>query len=157
MDVNNHAYTHKKAKVLTDKMDCIIGKQYQLRDIVWYAGREVLPFRKILIGCRIGLTGTLWSSTKANAEMDTWDRIIPCSRTGWALGNGKQFYRKGPGDTDEQQVRMNQKCTLATKKVNFILGCITKGVDSKSREVISLLHSAFVKLHLEPCVRFWPS
>lgn len=70
--------------------------------ICWKGG---LPFRKFLIGCRIGLTATLSSSTKANAELGTCDRIIPCSRTVWALGNGRQFCRKGPGDTDEQQVK----------------------------------------------------
>lgn len=55
------------------------------------------------------------------------------------------------------KLRMSQKCTLAMKKVNFILGCIKKSVDSKPGEVISLLHSAFLQLHLVPCVQFWPS
>ena len=39
------------------------------------------------------------------------------------------------------KLRTSQKCTLAMKKVNFMLGCIKKSIDSKSREVISQFHS----------------
>ena len=52
-------------------------------------------------------------------------------------------------------MNMNQQCDMAAKKANAILGCITKSIESKAREVIMPLYSALARSHLEYCVQFW--
>ena len=35
------------------------------------------------------------------------------------------------------------------------MGCINRGITSKSQDVIVLLYTALVRLHLKNCVQFW--
>lgn len=74
-----------------------------------------------LTSWRNGLTNLLWNSTREKAV--PWDGITPCNSTWWGLS------QKAAGGPSGQQ---------AAKVIKHILGCSSKSVASRTREMLLL-------------------
>jgi len=61
----------------------------------------------------------------------------------------KSFVEKNLNVLVDNRLTTSLKHALGAKKANIIPGCIKKSVARRSRQVIRLLYSAPVRLHLE--------
>ncbi|CAM4696941.1 unnamed protein product [Caretta caretta] len=111
-----------------------------------------------------GMVDTLEGRDRIQRDLDNKDkcRVLHLGRKNpmhsYRLGTewlGSSSVEKDLRVTVDKKLDMSQQCALVAKKANGILGCISRGIASRSRDVIVPLSSTLVRPHLEYCVQFW--
>ncbi|GAB0188924.1 hypothetical protein GRJ2_001357700 [Grus japonensis] len=95
-----------------------------------------------------GVVNTLEGRDAIQRDLDRLERL------------GEEWIESRPEEKDlgvltDEKLNMSRQCALAAQKANHVLGCIKRGMTSRSREVILPLCSALVRPHLEYCVQLW--
>ncbi|CAM5079619.1 unnamed protein product [Eretmochelys imbricata] len=86
-----------------------------------------------------------------------WKNPMHCYRLGteWLGSSSSEKDVEKANVLVDEKLDMRQQCAVVAKKANGILGCISRGTASRTRDVIIPLYSTLMKPHLEYCVQFW--
>ena len=79
---------------------------------------------------------TFYEIQQGKMQSCIWDGITPCNSTGWGLSQKATLQEKHLGVLLDNKLNMSQQCAFAAKVVKHILGCNSKSVASRTREVL---------------------
>ncbi|GAB0176180.1 hypothetical protein GRJ2_000083200 [Grus japonensis] len=124
-----------------------------------------MPSRETLTGLRDGPRLQRWAQASEMGHMKF--NKAKCKVLHMGQHNPKHNYRLGrewiessPEEKDlevlvDEKLNKSWQHALAAQKASCVLGCIKRGVTSRSREEILPLYSALVRPHLEYCIQLW--
>lgn len=97
----------------------------------WRAGQL---FKRTLIGCRNGPTGTSRNSTRKMLSPTTREQSVQAAAHPGA-GHLQQSCAEEDLELLLDKLNMSQECTPVAKAANGTLGCIDRSMANRSREV----------------------
>lgn len=102
------------------------------------------------------VSGSTWSSAKANAKSCPWRGITTCTCTSCRLTSWKAVLQKSPWESQRRpRWTWDSKCSTVARRAASIMGCVRKAITRRSSGAVLPFCSALVRPYLECCPLFW--